>query len=147
MKDPLISISIPLKVAFYDVDSMGVVWHGNYVKFLEVARCTLLDKIGYGYNEMKNDGVAFPVITMSLKFVKSLYFDDEATIDTQLIEYKDFLSIRYIIRNKAGDVCLKADSKQVAVKWSATGHETLYQSPKRFIDLVEKFLQLSNNTQ
>jgi acyl-CoA thioester hydrolase len=33
-------------VEFYDVDSMEIVWHGNYVKYLEKARCVLLDHIG-----------------------------------------------------------------------------------------------------
>ncbi len=37
---------------FFDVDSMNVVWHGHYVKYLEVARCALLDQIGHNYNDM-----------------------------------------------------------------------------------------------
>ena len=44
------------KVAFFDVDSMEVMWHGNYVKYLEMARCELLDKLGYNYIAMKKDG-------------------------------------------------------------------------------------------
>ena len=48
-----IEASVEFRVEFYDVDSMGVVWHGNYVKYMELGRCALLDKIGYGYNEMK----------------------------------------------------------------------------------------------
>lgn len=47
------------KVAFFDVDSMEVMWHGNYVKYLEMARCELLDKLGYNYIAMKKDGYAF----------------------------------------------------------------------------------------
>jgi acyl-CoA thioester hydrolase len=49
------------KVEFYDVDSMDIVWHGNYVKYFEKARCALLDKIGYGYQEMRASGYAFLV--------------------------------------------------------------------------------------
>ena len=40
-----------IDVPFYDLDPMNVVWHGNYVKYLEVARCDLLSKIGYTYDE------------------------------------------------------------------------------------------------
>ena len=36
-----------LKVEFYDLDPMNVVWHGNYLKYLEAARCDMLEKIGY----------------------------------------------------------------------------------------------------
>ena len=44
-----------IKVPFYDNDPMGVVWHGNYVKYLEIARCDTLAKIGYDYMDMKNE--------------------------------------------------------------------------------------------
>ena len=32
-----------ITVEFYDLDPMNVVWHGNYVKYLEKARCDLLE--------------------------------------------------------------------------------------------------------
>ena len=41
-----------IDVPFYDLDPKNVVWHGNYVKYLEVARCDLLSKIGYTYDDM-----------------------------------------------------------------------------------------------
>ena len=47
----LISEETEISAEFFDVDAMQVVWHGNYVKYLEIARCALLDKIGYGYKE------------------------------------------------------------------------------------------------
>ena len=43
-------------VPFFDVDTMNVVWHGHYVKYLEVARCALLDKIGHNYTAMLEAG-------------------------------------------------------------------------------------------
>ena len=69
-----IEASVEFRVEFYDVDSMGVVWHGNYVKYMELGRCALLDKIGYGYNEMKASGYAFPVASVKLKYIKPLIF-------------------------------------------------------------------------
>ncbi len=44
---------IEIEIPFYDVDSAGIVWHGNYVKYFEVARCVLLDKLNYNYIDMK----------------------------------------------------------------------------------------------
>ena len=52
MEKVLLEAEMPFKVEFYDVDTMGVVWHGNYIKYMEAVRCVLLDKIGYGYSEM-----------------------------------------------------------------------------------------------
>ena len=42
----LISRIYDFKAEFYDIDSMGVMWHGNYVKCVEVARCRFLDEVG-----------------------------------------------------------------------------------------------------
>ena len=33
---------IEIEVPFFDLDPMNVVWHGNYVKYTEIARCKLL---------------------------------------------------------------------------------------------------------
>ena len=46
----LLSATTELEVQFFDVDSMRVVWHGNYVKYLEVARCELLKLFDYNYS-------------------------------------------------------------------------------------------------
>ena len=44
--------SFETEVPFFDVDAMNIVWHGNYVKYLETARCAVLSAIAYDYNEM-----------------------------------------------------------------------------------------------
>ena len=59
-----ISITITKDIPFYDLDPMAVVWHGNYVKYLEEARCALLFSLGYTYQDMCEDGVAYPVANM-----------------------------------------------------------------------------------
>jgi hypothetical protein len=70
MTDPVVSparswsAEIALKIQFYDLDPMQVVWHGNYARYFEQARCALLDSIGYNYPEMKASGYAWPVIDM-----------------------------------------------------------------------------------
>ena len=40
----LFKTEMKLTVQFYDLDPMNVVWHGNYLKYLESARCDLLKK-------------------------------------------------------------------------------------------------------
>ena len=51
----LLSATTELEVQFFDVDSMRVVWHGNYVKYLEVARCELLKLFDYSYLQMDRE--------------------------------------------------------------------------------------------
>ena len=62
-----------IKAQFFDVDSMDVVWHGNYVKYLETARCELLSKIGYDYKKMKMDGFAYPIVKLDIKYIKPIF--------------------------------------------------------------------------
>ena len=140
MNGSLISEEMTFKIEFYDVDSMRVAWHGNYVKFIERGRCALLDKIGYGYLQMVEDGYAFPVTSLNIKYVRSLAFGDEARITASLIEYENRLKIRYEIYNaKTGVLATKAESTQMAVKLQ-TG-ETCFVCPEKLIARVETLLK------
>ena len=71
--DYYVKNEITFPVEFYDVDTMRVVWHGNYVKYMEKGRCALLDSLNYGYLEMEKDGTAFPVVDIKLKYVLSAF--------------------------------------------------------------------------
>ena len=140
MNGSLISEEMIFKIEFYDVDSMRVAWHGNYVKFIERGRCALLDKIGYGYLQMVEDGYAFPVTSLNIKYVRSLAFGDEARITASLIEYENRLKIRDEIYNvKTGVLATKAESTQMAVKIE-TG-ETCFVCPEKLIARVETLLK------
>jgi acyl-CoA thioester hydrolase len=136
----LISEEIELTVEFYDVDSMNVVWHGNYIKYFEVARCALLDKIGYGYNEMKASGFAFPLTSITAKYISSLYFRDTIRAKAILTEYENCIKIRYELYNtKTGALTTKGSSTQMA--YDIAKQESRFTCPKIFIDKVEALLE------
>lgn len=78
MKKEYYTVEKEFKVEFYDVDSMNIVYHGNYVKFMEVGRCALLDEIGYNYNEMREENFSFPVVDIKVRYLKSLHFNEDA---------------------------------------------------------------------
>lgn len=135
MDKKLVSVEMPFTVEFYDADSMAVVWHGNYVKYLEAVRCRLLDKIGYGYDVMQKEDFLFPVINLNIKYIRSLYFAENAIIKAHLVEYKDKLRIKYEIFNSKNEITTKAETTQMAVKWATK--ETQLESPPLFIQKVE----------
>lgn len=135
------SEEIIFKIEFYDVDSMRIVWHGNYVKFMEKARCALLDRIGFGYLDMQREGYMFPIVDIKLKYMKSLRFGDTAKVVANLIEYENRLKIKYeIYNNDTGELTTKGESTQLCVRLE-TG-ETNFVCPQIFMDKIEK---LSNN--
>ena len=57
-----------LKVRYAETDQMGVVHHGNYAQYLEIARIDWLEKIGISYKSMEKNGIMLPVYEMNFKF-------------------------------------------------------------------------------
>nr|WP_284333815.1 acyl-CoA thioesterase [Dyella flagellata] len=131
---------VEILVPFFDVDSMDVVWHGHYVKYLEVARCALLDEIGHNYVQMKASGYAWPVIDLQLRYVQAARFGQRLVVRADLIEWQNRLLIHYLIRDAStGQRVTRASSVQVAV--NIANGEMQLQSPRVFIDAVEQRLR------
>ena len=121
--------SYKFRVEFYDTDSMGVVWHGNYVKYCEMARCAFLREIGYTYIDMKNDGYAYPIVKMDFKFVRPAMFDDEICVEVELSEFESLLKFKYTIKNAdTGEILCKATTAQAAV--NLENMETCFYLPE-----------------
>lgn len=112
----LMQASVELRVPFYDVDSMDIVWHGHYLKYFEDARCALLDRLDYNYDAMRESGYGFPVVDVRLKYVKPATFNRAIRVDAMLTECDVRLKIDYRIVDVATDsVLTKGHSVQVAV--------------------------------
>ncbi|WP_339529458.1 acyl-CoA thioesterase [Pseudomonas mucidolens] len=127
-------------VPFFDVDTMHVVWHGHYVKYLEVARCALLDKIGHDYTAMLESGYAWPVIDMQLRYVRGATFGQRINVRASLVEWENRLKVNYLISDLAsGERLTRASTVQVAVEIAS--REMQLASPKVFIDAVERVLK------
>ena len=63
---------------------MGVVYHGNYFTFFEIARTELLRSCGYTYREMEESGVFAVVVKAECSYRKAAKYDDLLTIRTVL---------------------------------------------------------------
>ncbi|MDR0455009.1 MAG: acyl-CoA thioesterase [Deferribacteraceae bacterium] len=127
-----------ITVPFYDADSMNVVWHGNYVKYLEDARCGLLNRLKYNYNDMKNSGYAWPVVTMNIKYIKPCVFMQKIRVKAILAEYENRLRIKYTITDaESGELLSKAETIQMCIEISSM--ETCFVSPKILRDKVEGY--------
>jgi len=117
---PDLSHEIELAPAFHDLDPMNIVWHGNYPKYLEIARCALLAKFGYDYPQMRDSGYAWPIVDMRLKYVRSAAFQQRLIVRAEIVEWENRLKIEYQVRDAAsGQVLNKAHTTQVAVQISS----------------------------
>lgn len=110
------SAEVEMAVQFFDLDPMQIVWHGNYVKYLEVARCALLDKIGYNYEQMHASGYIWPIIEMNLRYAGSAKFGQRLLLRAEIVEWENRLRIDYLILDAASGKRLnRATTTQVAV--------------------------------
>lgn len=135
IKESLLSAEVKITIPFHDCDPMNVVWHGNYARYLEVARCELLTKLDYNYNQMEESGYCFPIVDMRIKYVDSVRFLDEIVVQAHLVEYESRIKIKYLILSaNDGKKLTKADTIQVAVEISSK--EMLFQSPDILINKV-----------
>ena len=123
-----LSHEIEVVPAFFDIDSMDIVWHGHYVKYLELARCALLDRHDYGYTRMRESGYGWPVIELHLKYVRAATFGQPLIVRARIVEWENRLKIEYLIRDaKTGAKVNAATSVQVAVDLAT--REMQYVSP------------------
>lgn len=103
-----------LKVRYAETDQMGVVHHGNYAQYLEIARIEWLEKIGISYKSMEKNGIMLPVYEMNFKFKKSAFFDDELKIITSLRQTPDVKIIfEYKIYNQEEELLTTANTTLV----------------------------------
>lgn len=124
---------------FYDLDPMNIVWHGNYPRFLELARTALMDRIGYGYDEMVGSGYAWPIIDMRIRYYRPLKLARWVEFTASLTEWENRLKIDYLGRDaESGEKTTKGQSVQVAVDIST--QEMVWQTPDILREKLQPFL-------
>jgi acyl-CoA thioester hydrolase len=112
------SLEITLKAPFHDLDPLGFVWHGNYLKYFDTARFALFKDSGVDLYEyyVKNQHI-FPVTRTSMKYIVPLRYGDEFICKATVIEAQIKIAIDFEIRlAHNGTVCTIGRSDQVAVK-------------------------------
>jgi acyl-CoA thioester hydrolase len=134
------SVETELKIEFYDCDPMHIVWHGNYIKYMEMARCVLLDEVGWNYHEMRDSGYSWPVVDIQVKYIRPLVFKQRCRIRATLVDWENRIKIVYLIYDPAsGQKITKASSVQMAVDMAT--NESLFATPRVAIDRIESWIK------
>jgi len=83
------SFSIPIEINYEDTDAGGVVYHANYLAFMERARSAFLRRSGLPLSELKEKhNMLFIVTETSLRFRKPAFLDDIVDVSVQIQELK-----------------------------------------------------------
>lgn len=73
-----------LRVRYEETDTMGVVYYGKFMVWMEVGRVGLLRDVGFGYNEWVRNDLQFPVVQAHADYKASARFDDEILVKTRI---------------------------------------------------------------
>lgn len=135
----MIRVEVSVRVHFYDLDPMGIMWHGNYPRLLEQARVALLESVDFSYDVMQLSGYAWPIVDMRLRYVRSIRLAQQLAIEATLAEYENRVRITYRIRDAAtGETLTKAETVQLAVEVASGA--LCFETPPCLVDRVRRAL-------
>lgn len=139
MSVPELKETIEIAVRFSEIDAMNVVWHGNYVKYLEDGREAFGKKYGINYLNFFNHEVMVPLVNIELDFKKPLRYDEKAIVEVRYIDCEAAkLIFEYTIyRSSNLEVVATAKTVQVFLNMNM---ELLLTFPDFFIQWKKKWL-------
>ena len=69
---------------FYETDGMNIVWHGNYIAWMEEARTDFMDQIGFPYSRAVDAGIDFALTDISCSYKKTTKFGQTLAIEMKV---------------------------------------------------------------
>ena len=93
------------RINYYETDKMGIVHHSNYIRFLEEARCYMLDEMGIPYSHFEEQKIMIPVLGVNCSFKQHVTFDDIIVIKHYIKDFNGVrLTVGYNVTNKANGI-------------------------------------------
>jgi acyl-CoA thioester hydrolase len=116
-------------VRFSEVDSMRIVWHGNYLKYFEDGRESFGEKYNLGYMDVYKHNVMIPLVKISCDFKRPLVYGDTAVIETRFrnTEAAKIIFEYTVFRKSDNEVMATGSSVQVFL---TPGGELLLVNPE-----------------
>ncbi|MGI2326663.1 acyl-CoA thioesterase [Planococcus sp. YIM B11945] len=106
-----------IEIRYAETDQMGVVYHANYLIWLELGRTKLIEDVGFTYAEMENEGFLSPVTDISIQYKASLRYGQKAFVRTWVEEHGRLrTTYGYEVVHEDGTIAAKATSEHVVVK-------------------------------
>ncbi len=105
------------KVFYSDTDAYGVVWHGSYLRWLEMGRVGLCEMMGHDLTDLLEQDIVLPVTSLNVKYKMSARLNDVMSIETEIADFNGFIvKFRQFIKSvQTGKVYLEAEVSVVAV--------------------------------
>lgn len=129
-----LTATAPIRVRFSEVDSMQVVWHGEYVRYFEDGREAFGRKYpGIGYLDIYGAGYTAPIVQMEIDYLHPLRLEEEATIEIGYLDSEAAkLCFCYEVRRADGELAARGRTTQVFVNAAGEMELNLPEFVKRW---------------
>ncbi len=116
-KKEIIKHTVDVEIRFSEVDSMGIVWHGNFIRYFEDGREAFGKKHGISYMEMYEKGYMVPLVSVDCQYKKYVRYGETLRIETQFInQMAAKIVYQYkVFQKDSGDLVAEGESVQVFV--------------------------------
>ena len=93
------------KVFYSDTDAYGVVWHGSYLRWLEMGRVLWCEQAGYNLIDLKEQDIVLPVTNLNVRYKKSARLNDELIIETSIVKFNNLsVTFKQTIKSKETNI-------------------------------------------
>jgi acyl-CoA thioester hydrolase len=97
--------STTYRVIYGDTDTMGIVYHANYLRWFEMGRNELFRHLGMPYKQVEAQGLMLPVSEVKCKYLTPARYDDVIIIRTTVnTDFRAGLQFDYAITSQDGSV-------------------------------------------
>jgi len=105
-----------IRIYYHHTDCGGVVYYGNYLKFLEEARTEYFEERGLSIKWLLNEGIIFVVRHQEIEYIKPVFYADILTIKAKISDISSVkITFDYDIRNQEQIITTKAKTVLVCV--------------------------------
>ncbi|KGR90303.1 hypothetical protein CD30_12075 [Ureibacillus massiliensis 4400831 = CIP 108448 = CCUG 49529] len=132
-----------IEIRYAETDQMGVVYHANYLVWMEIGRSQLVTDLGFNYAGLEERGYISPVLDLSIQYKKAMRYGQVATVRTWVDSHSKLkTTYGYEILHEDGSIAATAKSIHTLVK-----KENFRPYPLSKIDSIwdEKYLEIAVN--
>ncbi|MFC5558577.1 acyl-CoA thioesterase [Ureibacillus thermophilus] len=105
-----------VEIRYAETDQMGVVYHTNYVVWMELGRTQLVRDLGYDYAKLEEMGIVSPVIELNVQYKKAMRYGQVATVRTWVEQHDKLRTIYgYEILHEDGSVAATGTTVNILV--------------------------------
>ncbi|MCM3316392.1 acyl-CoA thioesterase [Rummeliibacillus stabekisii] len=106
-----------IEIRYAETDQMGVVYHANYVIWMELGRTQLIHDLGFSVTQLEEAGYVSPVMNVNVSYKAALRYGEKAIIRTWIVSQERLRTVYgYEIVHSDGTIAATATSEHIVVK-------------------------------